>query len=152
MFTGSIQALVHDLQPLGLGSSSPRRPVSRNATSRARSRSSARRRSPGRSADGALGLMLFLGLIAAVNVFFGIFNLVPLPPLDGGHLAVLGASSGGQRDPSSAGQSRRLHVDPRALAAIAIPVLAGAARAHVALLWLDITDPIRSADVATARG
>jgi membrane-associated protease RseP (regulator of RpoE activity) len=30
-----------------------------------------------------------LGMIASLNVFIGVFNLVPLPPLDGGHLAVL---------------------------------------------------------------
>jgi len=27
-------------------------------------------------------------LLAALNVFIGVFNLVPLPPLDGGHIAV----------------------------------------------------------------
>ncbi|MEM9201714.1 MAG: site-2 protease family protein [Actinomycetota bacterium] len=29
-----------------------------------------------------------LGLLALLNVFIGIFNLVPLPPLDGGHVAI----------------------------------------------------------------
>lgn len=29
-----------------------------------------------------------LGLVAIVNIFLGLFNLVPLPPLDGGHAAV----------------------------------------------------------------
>ena len=28
-------------------------------------------------------------LIAALNVFIGIFNLLPLLPLDGGHIAIL---------------------------------------------------------------
>ncbi len=32
----------------------------------------------------------FLGLIAGLNFFVGVFNLLPLLPLDGGHLAVLG--------------------------------------------------------------
>jgi membrane-associated protease RseP (regulator of RpoE activity) len=32
----------------------------------------------------------FLLLVAGVNLFVGIFNLLPLLPLDGGHLAVLG--------------------------------------------------------------
>jgi membrane-associated protease RseP (regulator of RpoE activity) len=33
---------------------------------------------------------LVLGIIIAFNIFIGIFNLLPLLPLDGGHLAVLG--------------------------------------------------------------
>ncbi len=32
----------------------------------------------------------FLLLVAGVNLFVGVFNLLPLLPLDGGHLAVLG--------------------------------------------------------------
>lgn len=35
-------------------------------------------------------LDLLLGFLAALNVFVGILNILPLPPLDGGHLAVLG--------------------------------------------------------------
>jgi membrane-associated protease RseP (regulator of RpoE activity) len=35
-------------------------------------------------------LLGFLGLIAGLNFFVGVFNLLPLLPLDGGHLAVLG--------------------------------------------------------------
>jgi len=31
---------------------------------------------------------VLLGLLAAINVFVALFNLVPLPPLDGGHAAV----------------------------------------------------------------
>ena len=48
-----------------------------------------------------------LGLLAGLNVFIGVFNLFPLLPLDGGHLAVLGfeqarsriARAFGRRDP-----------------------------------------------------
>jgi len=32
----------------------------------------------------------FLGLVAGVNLFVGVFNLLPLLPLDGGHLAIAG--------------------------------------------------------------
>jgi RIP metalloprotease RseP len=34
------------------------------------------------------GWVTFLGLLIIVNIFLGLFNLVPLPPLDGGHAAV----------------------------------------------------------------
>jgi membrane-associated protease RseP (regulator of RpoE activity) len=36
------------------------------------------------------GVFTLLGLIAAVNIFVGIFNLFPFLPLDGGHVAILG--------------------------------------------------------------
>ena len=31
----------------------------------------------------------FLGIVAALNLFVGLFNLLPLLPLDGGHIAIL---------------------------------------------------------------
>jgi membrane-associated protease RseP (regulator of RpoE activity) len=34
------------------------------------------------------GIAAFLFLLAVVNIFLGLINLVPLPPLDGGHIAV----------------------------------------------------------------
>jgi membrane-associated protease RseP (regulator of RpoE activity) len=38
----------------------------------------------------AFKVLGFLALIAGLNFFIGVFNLLPLLPLDGGHLAVLG--------------------------------------------------------------
>ncbi|MEX2562108.1 MAG: site-2 protease family protein [Nitriliruptoraceae bacterium] len=89
------------------------------------------------------GLLAFLGLIAVVNVFIGIFNLVPLPPLDGGHLAALGIEKSVNMVRRVRGRSEDYKLDPRALAAVAIPVLALLAVVVLALLWLDLTDPIR---------
>jgi membrane-associated protease RseP (regulator of RpoE activity) len=34
-------------------------------------------------------LLTFLGIVAGLNFFVGVFNLLPLLPLDGGHIAVL---------------------------------------------------------------
>ena len=36
--------------------------------------------------DGEIGY--FLGIFATINIFIGVFNLVPLLPLDGGHVAI----------------------------------------------------------------
>jgi membrane-associated protease RseP (regulator of RpoE activity) len=39
--------------------------------------------------QGVGGIAFFLALLAGTNIFLGVFNLVPLPPLDGGHIAVM---------------------------------------------------------------
>lgn len=41
------------------------------------------------SVIGAAGFAGFFGLVASVNVFVGVFNLLPILPLDGGHIAIL---------------------------------------------------------------
>ena len=38
--------------------------------------------------SGLHGGATFLSILAGLNVFLGLFNLLPLPPLDGGHIAV----------------------------------------------------------------
>ncbi|GLY16237.1 site-2 protease family protein [Kineosporia rhizophila] len=38
--------------------------------------------------SGIDGAATFLSILAGLNVFLGLFNLLPLPPLDGGHIAV----------------------------------------------------------------
>jgi membrane-associated protease RseP (regulator of RpoE activity) len=40
-------------------------------------------------AGGSGDWALFLGMAAYVTIFIGVVNLVPLPPLDGGHLMLL---------------------------------------------------------------
>ncbi|MTV23915.1 PDZ domain-containing protein [Nitriliruptoraceae bacterium ZYF776] len=89
------------------------------------------------------GIGLLLSLIASINVFIGVFNLLPLPPLDGGHLAVLGVERGVNAVRAARGLATDFTVDPRAIAAVAVPVLAVLGFVFFALLWLDITNPIR---------
>ncbi len=38
--------------------------------------------------SGIDGAATFLAILAGLNVFLGLFNMLPLPPLDGGHIAV----------------------------------------------------------------
>ena len=89
------------------------------------------------------GLAVVLTLLAAINVFFFLFNLLPLPPFDGGHLAVIvieGVVNGVRR---VAGRAADFRVRPEAIASVAIPVIAVLALLLVTTLWLDVTDPIR---------
>lgn len=89
------------------------------------------------------GPLLLFALLASVNVFVGIFNILPLPPLDGGHLAVLGVERTVNAVRSQRGQPADYSIDPRAVAAIAVPVIVLVGTISVAFLWLDITNPIQ---------
>jgi len=73
---------------------------------------------------------LFL-LIAGFNVFVGVANLLPLPPLDGGHLAVLGFEKISRRE-----------VDMRRLMPITAMVLTVFALLFILLLYTDIVNPL----------
>lgn len=91
----------------------------------------------------AFGVGTLLLLVASINVFIGIFNLLPLPPLDGGHLAVLGIERSVNAVRRMRGRTQDYTVDPRAIAAVAVPVLVVLGFVFFALLYLDITQPIR---------
>jgi len=89
------------------------------------------------------GLPVVLTLLAAINVFFFLFNLLPLPPFDGGHLAVLGIESAVNGVRRVSGRASDFRVRPEAIASIAIPVIAVLVLLLITTLWLDVTDPIR---------
>jgi regulator of sigma E protease len=89
------------------------------------------------------GLPVVLSLLAAINVFFFLFNLLPLPPFDGGHLAVIGVESTVNGARRLAGRVPDFRVRPEAIAGVAIPVIAVLVLLLVTTLWLDVTDPIR---------
>jgi membrane-associated protease RseP (regulator of RpoE activity) len=89
------------------------------------------------------GLAVVLTLLAAINVFFFLFNLLPLPPFDGGHLAVIVIEAVVNGVRRVAGRVPDFRVLPEAIASVAIPVIAVLALLLVTTLWLDVTDPIR---------
>ena len=83
------------------------------------------------------GLRQVLMLLVLINVFVGIFNLVPLPPLDGGHVAIATyekVRSLISRRPYQADVSKLL---PVAVAVVMLFVAIG-----VTSLWLDIVKPL----------
>ncbi len=102
-----------------------------------------------RDADGAMGLvgagrlagetveegeyLNFVGLIVAFTIFVGMMNLLPLPPLDGGHLAVLAWEKVTGRK-----------VDIRKLIPVAAAVIAFFLVLFVAVLYLDLARPLQS--------
>lgn len=74
----------------------------------------------------------FLFLFVNINIFVGVFNMLPLPPLDGGHLLVLAIE-----------KIRRKPVDQRALVPVMAVVLSLLALLAVLLVYYDIASPVR---------
>jgi RIP metalloprotease RseP len=78
---------------------------------------------------GDWGTILYF--LAFVTVFIGLVNLVPLPPFDGGHLAVLAVE-----------KARGKKIDMRKLVPISAVVIAFFVVFVVATILLDITKPL----------
>lgn len=97
----------------------------------------------GQTADaGPNGVFALLFLIAYVNVFLFIFNLLPLPPFDGGHLAVLSIEKVGTAIRRRQGRSGVFRVDPRVITSVAVPVFTVLLVVLVATVWLDLRNPL----------
>ena len=73
---------------------------------------------------------VFFGMLIGFNIFVGILNLVPLPPLDGGHLAVIAYEKVFRRKPDL----RKLVPLTAAVAGLIILFVAS-------LVYIDITNP-----------
>ncbi|MHB1740355.1 MAG: M50 family metallopeptidase [Actinomycetes bacterium] len=86
---------------------------------------------------------LFLMLIASLNVFIGIFNLLPLLPLDGGHLAVLVFEQVRRGLYRIFGRSDPGRVDLRKLMPATYVVLVLLIGLSVLLLVADIVNPLQ---------
>jgi membrane-associated protease RseP (regulator of RpoE activity) len=84
----------------------------------------------------------FLLLMAGVNVFIGWFNLLPLLPLDGGHLAVLGWESLRSAWARRRGRPDPGPVDVTRLAPVAYAVLGLLVALSLLLLTADIINPV----------
>ncbi|WP_419839782.1 M50 family metallopeptidase [Candidatus Poriferisodalis sp.] len=76
-------------------------------------------------------------MFAMVNVFLGVFNMLPVPPFDGGHVAIATYERWRERG----GRGRYLS-DPRALAPVVAVVVTALVLLAVGLLYLDIANPI----------
>ena len=78
-----------------------------------------------------------LGFLFAINVFVGVFNLVPLLPLDGGHVVI--ATYEKIRSMLS---GRRYQADVAKLLPLTYAVFVILVVIGVSALWIDIVDPV----------
>ena len=89
-------------------------------------------------------VLSFLLLIAGLNLFVGVFNLLPLLPLDGGHLAVLGFEQARDKVRRTFGYDGPLRrVDLTRLLPLTYAVVVFFAAFTVWLLGADLVNPIR---------
>ncbi|MEY2397685.1 MAG: hypothetical protein QOJ00_859 [Actinomycetota bacterium] len=93
----------------------------------------------GRVANAAAkdGIAAVLSLLIAINVFVGIFNLIPLPPFDGGHIAVATYEALRSR------KGKRYTVDMTKLMPVAYAVIMALVLLSATTLWLDIMHPFK---------
>jgi membrane-associated protease RseP (regulator of RpoE activity) len=82
------------------------------------------------------GWMWVLLMFFQINIFIGILNMAPLPPLDGGHAAVAIYERIRSR------RGRRYHADMAKLLPLTYAVVLGLVMLGVASLYLDIVNPI----------
>jgi membrane-associated protease RseP (regulator of RpoE activity) len=87
-------------------------------------------------------VFLVLWIIAQLNIGLGTLNLLPLPPLDGGHLAVLGVEETVNRVRRLRGRSATWHMDPSVLTPLAFAVILFFVVIGVTALYADITNPV----------
>jgi membrane-associated protease RseP (regulator of RpoE activity) len=83
--------------------------------------------------DGLKGVLL---LLAAVNVFVGVFNMFPMLPFDGGHAAVATYERLRSR------RGRRYFADISKMVPVTFVVVALVLFLFATGLYLDITDPL----------
>lgn len=74
----------------------------------------------------------FVQMVVSFTIVVGVMNLLPLPPLDGGHLAVVAWEAATGRK-----------VDVRKLIPVAAAVIAFFVVLFVAMLYLDVANPLR---------
>ncbi len=82
------------------------------------------------------GLYDVLNLLILINIFVGVFNLVPLLPLDGGHVAIAVYEAARSR------RGRRYHADVAKLLPLTYLVLLTIVFLGATSLYLDIVHPL----------
>jgi membrane-associated protease RseP (regulator of RpoE activity) len=84
------------------------------------------------------GVAEFLRFMAVLNVFIGLFNLVPLLPLDGGHVAIATY----ERIREIGRHGRRYFVDVTRLLPVTYAVVMALVLIGVSSIYLDVVKPI----------
>jgi membrane-associated protease RseP (regulator of RpoE activity) len=86
-------------------------------------------------------LFAVLAILASLNIVLGVLNMLPLPPLDGGHLAVLATEETVNKARRIRGKEGRWSLDPAKLTPIALAVIMFFVVISLTALYVDIVKP-----------
>lgn len=92
--------------------------------------------------DATNTIYIFLMMVASLNIFVGIFNLLPLLPLDGGHMAIAIADAVRYRIARIRGREKPAPIDINKLTPITALVFSLLLALTVLLLIADIVNPV----------
>lgn len=84
----------------------------------------------------------FIALLASLNIALFVFNLVPLLPLDGGHVAVATFDGARKRWASVRGKPEPAPINPSRLMPVTLVVVVLLLSMSVLLMYADIVNPI----------
>jgi membrane-associated protease RseP (regulator of RpoE activity) len=93
--------------------------------------------------QGVGGIAFFLALLAGTNIFLGVFNLVPLPPLDGGHIAVMWFERIRSRIALSRGRPDPGFVRPERIAPVVMVFIAVFGTFALLAVIADVVNPVK---------
>jgi len=93
--------------------------------------------------QGVDGIGSVLAMLASLNVFLALFNLVPLPPLDGGHLAITWFERIRSALAARAGRPEPGMVDRNRLVPVTLAVIVVFGAFTLLTVSADIVNPIR---------
>lgn len=84
-----------------------------------------------------IGLEVLLPMIAVISISLAIFNLLPIPPLDGGHIALATCEA-----VLSKIKKRKVAINPRIFQGVALVGLVLLLTVGAAAIFLDLTNPV----------
>jgi len=83
-----------------------------------------------------------LVLLASLNIVLGTLNMLPLPPLDGGHVATLAIEETVNARRRSKGVRERWHLDPAIVTPVALAVILFFGVISLTAIYVDIVNPL----------
>lgn len=91
----------------------------------------------------SLRIFSLLQMLAALNVSLFVFNMIPLPPLDGGHIAAALWEGAGRQLARLRGRDRPRPADTARLMPLSYAMFVLLGGMGLLLVWADIVNPVR---------